>query len=806
MSSRDAEAGGNVSSEPPRMRVAAVGIVVFSLFAALFARLYYLQILDARTLEEVRGSQLFRTVSYEGERGRILDRNGKVLVDSRESIVITIDRRRYEEIPSDAQRQDLLVRLSGALNEAGVPVKVSDIQARLVDKRYDPFKPVPIAEDVSPELEIYLLERADEFPAVDAVRTSVRRYPMGPVASHILGYVGALSADELEAKKGAAKAYDPGDEIGKTGIERIYEDDLRGTPGKRLIEVDARNVEMGTKAEVAPTPGDDVQLTIEADLQRGVEQLLSNALVEARQRPKRKPTDPDSKAPAGAVVVLDVTTGEVLAMASYPTYDPADFVGGISASRFAELNDPAAHAPLNDRAVSSTYSPGSTFKPFTAYAALTKGAITPDDVYLDKGFYEIESCQSQGAAGCEFDNANRAAYGKVDLRRALTVSSDAYFYRLGEVFWNNQAAFGPTPIQDSAKLFGLGSATGIQLPSDGVGAVPDPDSRLRRSQENPQAFPNKDWFTGDNVNLAIGQGELLVTPLQLANAYATLANGGTEFSPSVTRGVIDRRTGQMTRAVAPRVRATVPLPPEVRQPIVDGLTRVVSDEEGTASKAFAGFPLDRFPVAGKTGTAEVDGKADTALFAAFGPANQPKYAVLAVLEESGFGADAAVPLVRQVFEQIQNPSRPVAPVPDSGAPPSDATNSAPSTATNAAGSTATSEDQGSDTFSGGEADTVTEDAPSASTAGDAATTTSTEPTPTAAPTTSTPPTSVAPPSTAPPTSPSTSPATTEPASSGGAGQDSSSTSLGPSSATAAPAAGVTSAAPSEGVPPNRSGP
>jgi penicillin-binding protein 2 len=689
---------------------------------------------------------------------------------------------------------------------------VSDIEARLVDKRYDPFKPVPIAEDVSPELEVYLLERADLFPSVDAVRTSVRRYPMGPVASHILGYVGALSADELEAKKGAAKAYDPGDEIGKTGIERIYEDDLRGTPGQRLIEVDARNVESSTKAEVSPTPGNDVQLTIEADLQRGVEQLLVNALVEARQRPKRKPTDPDSKAPAGAVVVLDTTTGEVLAMASYPTYDPADFVGGISSARFAELNDPAAHAPLNDRAVSSTYSPGSTFKPFTAYAALTKSAITPDEEYLDRGYYTIESCESQGAAGCEFDNANRAPYGNVDLRRALSVSSDAYFYRLGELFWNNQTAFGPTPIQDSGKLFGLGAATGVQLPSEGIGTVPDPASRLARSQENPEAFPNKDWFTGDNVNLAIGQGELLVTPLQLTNAYATLANGGTEFSPSITRGILDRSTGQMTRVFESRVRRQVPLAPEIRQPIVDGLTRVVADQEGTASKAFVGFPLDQFPVAGKTGTAEVDGKADTALFAAFGPVNQPKYAVLAVLEESGFGADAAVPLVRQVFEQIRNPGRPVAAVPDSGSPatssPTDASAaSAAAATTTTSGSATVGADEGADASSD-DSDVVTESGPSSDGTSGPADTSSTVP---STATTATPPTSVVPPPatepTAPPSSASTGPATTDPASSGGAGQDASSTSVGGASVTdATTRSGDSPVTLDEGVPPNRSGP
>jgi penicillin-binding protein 2 len=497
----------------------------------------------------------------------------------------------------------------------------------------------------------------------------------------VLGYVGAINQDELDSKKQSAKPYDPGDEVGKSGVERIFEDDLRGTPGERLVEVDPRGVEMNTRSVVEPKPGSDLQLSIDADLQRSVEQMLAQSLADARVRPKRRPTDPDVKAPGGAAIVMDVKTGELLALASNPTYNPEAFVGGISASRFAELNDPAAHAPLNDRAVTSVYAPGSTFKLITAYAALETGLINPSEIYRDRGSYTIEKCESQGGAGCTFANAGNTAYGAVDLPRALTVSSDAYFYRLGEMFWNNQSRLGPVPIQNAARTFGLGLPTGLQLTDEGSGNIDDPTQRIARNRENPTAFPNKDWFTGDNVNLAIGQGELSVTPLQLINAYAALANGGTLIAPSLARSVINPQTGAAERQFNPRVRSTVNMPPEIRDPLMQGLLGVVTNKDGTAHGSFQGFPTDTYPVAGKTGTAEIDpGKrADTSLFAAFGPVNDPKYAVVAVLEESGFGADAAVPLVRQIFDVLRTQGQPPPPPPAPGTPaPAAASTTVPS--------------------------------------------------------------------------------------------------------------------------------
>jgi len=672
-----------MADEQPVLRVALVGIVVTSLFAALLARLYYLQVLRETTVEEVFGGPRLREVTYQGVRGRILDRNGNVLVDNRESIVVTIDRRQFEAI-EDPEAFEL--RLARALNEAGFPTKVADIADRIEDPRYDPLKPVPIAEDVSPELEAYLLERLREFPSVDVVRQQIRTYPHGSLAAHVVGYTGAINSEELDAREDDPKDYEPGDEIGKAGVERIFESELRATPGRRVIEVDATEREIGTRSDTASQPGSDLQLSIDLDLQQLVETKLREALVEARKQTKRRPTDPDLRAPAGALVVLDATNAEVLAMASYPTYDPSEFIGGISAYRFNELNDPAAFFPFTNRAIQSLYSPGSTFKPFTAVAALDRGVIAADETIIDNGSYQLEDCTDT----CVFQNAGGTRYGTIDLRRAMTVSSDVYFYRLGEQMWVNQGTFGQSAIQDTARSFGLGTPTGVQLPGEAAGLISDPAFKKARHDENPTAFPFGEWFTGDNVNLAIGQGDVGVTPLQLANAYAAIANGGTLHAPSVVKALLDHNIGEVRRSYAARRIGTVELPPAVRRPIVEGLSGVVSDKDGTAFGAFQGFPLGSFTVAGKTGTAEVPPKADTAIFAAFGPVPDARYVVVAVIEEAGFASETAAPLVRRVFEgltQIKPATATATPAPTSTVAPPPASSPGPASKVAASGAT-----------------------------------------------------------------------------------------------------------------------
>jgi penicillin-binding protein 2 len=350
-------------------------------------------------------------------------------------------------------------------------------------------------------------------------------------------------------------------------------------------------------------------------------------------------------APGGAVVALDLRDGSVLALASAPTFDPAALAGRIPAGTWAALHDPAAHAPLTNRVYQGLYAPGSTFKPVTALAGLASGLITPATVVDDRGTYRLGSRS--------LPNAQGRAYGRVDLARAMAVSSDVYFYGLGDRM--ARLAGGTTddgPIQDFARRLGFGRPTGIDIGPEAAGRVPGPVSRREHSARRASGDSSGRWYPGDTVNLAIGQGDLLVTPLQLASAYAMLATGVVPPPPRVVGGPhLPALAGAGPVTAGDRERPAG-IDPGARHAVMAGLLRAVGTREGTAATAFAGFPLDRVPVLGKTGTAQVNGKADTALFAAVAPAHDPRYVVVALVEESGFGSVIAAPVVRKVLEVL----------------------------------------------------------------------------------------------------------------------------------------------------------
>ncbi|MGH9181766.1 MAG: penicillin-binding protein 2, partial [Acidimicrobiales bacterium] len=541
-----------------------------------------------------------------------------------------------------ADRPEVVARLAALL-----AISQEELRRRMGDVRYSPFRPVPVAEDIDESVVVYLRERAADFPGVEAMAVAERSYPTGaaPLAAHLLGYVGEINAEELAIRQDAG--YRLGDEIGKSGIEQAYEADLRGKPGRVELEVDANGRVLRTLPGSTPAVrGHDVQLTVDLDIQRVAEESLAQALVANRGRKDRQ----DGRlfaSPAGAAVVLDPRDGSVLAMASYPTFNPADFNNGIRPEVYQGLIDPAGYRPLTNRAIGGLYAPGSTFKLVTALAALQRGAVNARTTFLDEGTYRLRRCSGER---CVFRNAGSRAYGRVNLAQALTVSSDAFFYDLGANFW-----FGGEPnnlaIQEVARTLGLGEHTGIALSGEMQGRIPDPESRRRLHEQSPVAFPEGAWRTGDNVNLAIGQGETVVTPLQLANTYATFANGGTLYRPRVAARVL-RADGQALRDIPPEAVRQVPIAPDQRAPILQGLAGAVADEAGTAFSAFAGFPLDTFGLAGKTGTAQVSRRQDTSLFAAFGPVSAPQYAIAMVMEESGFGASVAAPAARRVFDVL----------------------------------------------------------------------------------------------------------------------------------------------------------
>jgi penicillin-binding protein 2 len=669
-----------MTDDSPRIRLRVIGVVSFSLLVALVARLWFLQVLNADSYEQQAVANTERVVKIDAPRGRIFDAQGRLLVDNRVVTTVSIDKGVFErELGGKSradEREQALTRLAVEISRSGQLIKVDDIERRMRNSQYSRIGEVPIALDVDDELMVRVGEHPEDYPGVVVGQTTVRDYPYGPLAAHVLGYVGPINDVEFQGKEDSPKGYDLNDEIGKAGIEQLFEDVLRGTPGSKVYEVDRqeRVIQELADRNTDPIPGQDLHLTIDIGLQNMVENELRDALLAAREQEKRFPDDPDITAPAGAAVVLDPQDGSVLAMASYPTYDPRTFVSGISDEEFEKLNDPANYSPILNRVIQGEYAPGSTFKPFTAYGAIEKGFIGTgnlEGVYQevdDPGVYELQPCEGQ----CKFRNSSGAnglpvTYQDIDLPNALTVSSDWYFYRIGAEIGRSERD--DHAIQDAALKFGLGSSTGVQLPGERAGRIADRELKAQLHEQAPGAFPDGGWFIGDNINAAVGQGLTVVTPLQLANAYAALGNGGTVYSPKLVTSATDQVTGKETVGYKPGIIGTVAMPPAVRDPILQGLVGVTAQDDPHRGTAFTAFhdvangidiDLTQWPVAGKTGTAQVkdaqgNEKADTAIFAAFGPARgpeAPRYAMAVVLEQSGFGGLNAAPVVAKVFDRL----------------------------------------------------------------------------------------------------------------------------------------------------------
>ncbi|HYT39253.1 MAG TPA: penicillin-binding protein 2 [Acidimicrobiia bacterium] len=603
-----------------RRRVAVTGFVTACCFLTLLTRLVHLQVAERPAYAARAEANRLRVVRLEAPRGRILDRAGRVLADSGAAWRIRLDRR----VPT-GRRAALLERLAPVLG-----VSAPDLTARVADPGADRVTPATLLDDAPDDVVVALRERGTEFPGVEIDSHPIRRYPHDRLAAHVLGTLGGAPGPGRPARAGAS------------GVEAACDQVLAGRAGETRIEVDSAGRPVRTVEGRAAVPGRDVRLTIDLDVQSAAEQALADGMAAARSG---GPGALGSAAPGGAVVALDLRDGSVLALASAPTFEPAALAGRIPAATWAALHDPAAHAPLTDRALQGLYAPGSTFKPVTALAALRAGVITPATVVDDRGTYRLGSRLLQNAQG--------RAHGKVDLARALAVSSDVYFYGLGDRLYSPASPGPPSasgspaapdgPIQDIAARLGLGRPTGIDIGPESAGRVPGPTARREAHDRRPAAVPDGRWYPGDNVNLAIGQGDVLVTPLQLAGAYAALTTGLVPPTPHVLAA-----SGPVTSTARP----SAGIDPAARQAVLAGLLRAVGTAEGTAAAAFTGFPLDRVPVEGKTGTAQVTGKADTSLFAAVAPADKPQFAVVAVVEEAGFGSAVAAPIVRRVLEVL----------------------------------------------------------------------------------------------------------------------------------------------------------
>ena len=629
-------------SDNSRVRVSLVGVVIVALFASLFARLWFLQVgPEQSTLDARIASLTSRQIRNDLPRGRILDVNGNVLAQDRAAWAVTVDR----DLTEDA-RTKILGQLSEVLG-----IELKKLEAAYNSDRQSVLKPAVVALDVAPDKRFLLVERQDEFPGVHVQELTVRTYPNKTLAAQVLGYTGEIDADQL--KKMKDRGYVAGDFVGRAGVEAAYEKQLRGTPQIQTVQVDPTGKAVSEPVTTSTgSPGKDVVLTIDSRVQRVAEGALEQGIMSARTR-VNDDTGLKYKATEGAVVVLNARDGSVAAMASWPNYDLQWWEGGIQTDRFAYLNNALSGYPLVNRATEGQYAAGSTFKLVTGLAETRFGIRGAFEPYNDTGSVLI------GADQVRKENDNGVENGIVDLSRALTVSSDTYFYTVGEQFWfagNRGETERGLGIQTQAKELGFGTTTGIEL-GEMPGRIPDPDWKRKFVEANYPPGPERDerstWYPGDAVNLSVGQGDVSVTPLQLANAFACFANNGTLLTPHVGAEIRAAGSKKVLERIAPKPRAQRQFDQATWTQMYTGFRNVVADEKGTAHQAFLGFPI---PVAGKTGTAQVEGKDPTSLFASWFPADNPEYVVVALVKEGGKGAQTAAPIVRRVIEAIENPA------------------------------------------------------------------------------------------------------------------------------------------------------
>lgn len=592
-------------------RFAALGIIVILVLGLLLARLWTMQVLQGTSYAAQSEQNRVREVTSPAPRGRILDRNGKPLVTNRATKAVLVS-------PSARTDEALLNRLSIVLS-----IPVADIRAKISSVKESALTPRTVAIDVPMNAVAYIEEHTDEFPGVEVRVQAVRRYPQGKLAAHVLGYTGEASDTELSAEGSTLL---PGDVVGKAGAEAQFENVLQGDRGSRMLEVDARGTPHRVIEDIAPVAGRDVQLTIDSDVQKVTEAALAQALVDAHN-------DDFPKARAGAAVAVDIKTGEVLSMASLPSYDPKIFLGGVSEKTWKKLNEKSSEYPLTNRAIQAQYPAASTFKAMTGLAGLEAGLIRPASTFVCQGRWT--DMGKQWPKWCW----NHSGHGAESFPGAVRDSCDVYFYEVGYKFYKT----GGEGLQAFARTFGFGSDSGIDLPGEASGRVPDAEWKARYNENYPEM---QRWLPGDTVNLAIGQGDLLVTPLQLVDAYAGIANHGDVMKPHVLKQVLGP-DGKPVLKAKPEVAFATKTSASNLATMKSSLIMVT--QSGTARSAFRTFPIT---VAGKSGTAQVYGKDDLAWFVAFAPARNPKYCVAVVVEQGGHGGSVAGPATRQILASL----------------------------------------------------------------------------------------------------------------------------------------------------------
>ncbi|HYP24263.1 MAG TPA: penicillin-binding protein 2 [Actinomycetota bacterium] len=643
------------------LRLAIMAVLLVAAFVALFSRLWYLQVLAVGDYRTLAKENRIRLVYSEPTRGRILDRDGDVLVGNRQSLSITIDRQRVE--PGSLQERRTLYDVARLLvpedkakreYKKALVAKVKEMRDNLNDATVSPYKPVAVVNDVREAIVRQIRENREDFPGVEAEKLPIRTYPNGKLAAHVLGYVGEINADELEAPEfqDAKPPYEPGDLIGKSGVERTYDRWLRGRPEIKRVVVNSAGEVVDQAIRQEEEPGRDLILSIDVEAQKLAERSLESGIMAARGAAH--------PAPDGAIVVMDPNTGGIVAMASYPTYDPSILADGITEREYERMSgspDTAEDDVLPNRATQAQVPPGSTFKVVTAGAALANDVVTASD------YLPCPGQVSYGATGITtvFNNWTSVDFGSIGFPESLEISCDTFYSELGwrmEELWGAANGDESERFQDYMRHAGFGRPTGIDLPHEEEGRVPDEKWCEEFAKQGLGCFDG--WLPGFTVNMAIGQGDLTTNPLQMAVTYAALAaDSGEVWEPHVAQqiGRPDAETGEeeILREIEPEALRRLPLDSTEIGVIRQGLEDVVSGANGTAAGAFAGFPLDQYPVAGKTGTAQIgESEADVnyAWFVSYAPADDPQYVVSVYLAKAGHGGETAAPVAREVFEGL----------------------------------------------------------------------------------------------------------------------------------------------------------
>ncbi|MFD7099018.1 penicillin-binding protein 2 [Streptomyces xanthophaeus] len=648
-----------------QIRLVMIQVLIFSMLLTLGGRLWYLQIRNGQEYYDEAKSNHVQQVVQPAVRGSILDARGVALADNETRLVVSASRTALMKMKDKGK--GVMTRLAGVLDMT--PKEVMD-KVRLCDSQTpapcwngSPYQPIPVTLEATTQQALQLRERPEQFPGITAEPTAVRRYPAagGARAAQVLGYLSPVTDEEIQKAKNTDSPHLRSDQVGRSGIERTYDRELRGKAEVTSYEVDNLGRVMGQTKSDPGVAGSTLVTSIDARVQAVAEYELQQAMKTVRHETDNI-TGRKYEADSGAVVVMEVKTGRVVAMASQPDYDPNAWVGGISAKDYARLTSKKSNYPLLNRAIQGQAPAGSIFKVVSASAAVRAG-------YAFGNKYNCSSSYSLG--GRSFANFESKGHGPITLGDALKFSCNTVFYALGHKEWQRDGGLEPKKdahdwFYRTAREFGLGSETGIDLPNEVTGRIPD-----RRWKKNFWAANKASWCKQgkkggtyveqiayesclegnqlkafDSINFAIGQGDVLVTPIQMATAYSAISNGGTLYNPTVGKAVISP-DGKHVEMIKPQAHGRLPIDARTVSDLDKGLRSVV-EPGGTAAWRFGGWPLDKIPMRAKTGTAQVYGKQTTSWLATY----TDDFAIVMTISQGGTGSGASGPAVRNLYNAI----------------------------------------------------------------------------------------------------------------------------------------------------------